>query len=92
MQCTKVNGNKPIYTHYYDELDFLKTLSKEELKKLWESILPKRPYIEYIGNGLYQINGNDNFWYITDKKGAEEADKALRKAVEEYGREKVDII
>ena len=47
------------------------------------------PYIEYIGNGLYRINGDNNFYYITNEAGAKEAVKALRDLVnEKYGLRK----
>jgi len=44
------------------------------------------PYIVDIGNGLYQVNGDHTFSYVTNKQGAEEAHKALVKLVEEYGK------
>jgi hypothetical protein len=43
-----------------------------------------KPFIEYIGGGLYQVNAG-RYSCLTNKEGAMEFDKALRKAAEEYG-------
>jgi hypothetical protein len=71
---TMVRGSKYL-------LDKFDEVIKEVLKDY-------KPFIVPLGtvNGveLYQINGDDTFCYVTDKAGAIEADKALRKAAEEY--------
>lgn len=89
---TKVNGTKSPNLFIGDELDFLKIYNKEQLEKLWKSVLPDikdvfknyKPYIVYLGvvDGveLYQVNGDDNFTYITGRSGAQEADNALKEA------------
>lgn len=83
----KINGTKPLHNYHRDELDFLRGLSKEELEKLWKSVMPNYvPYIVPLGDGLFQVNGGGKFSYITGKQGVIEADKALRKAAEEYGK------
>lgn len=94
----KIDGTKP-NLYIVDELDYLKRLyTKEQFEELWESLKPKindlfknyKPYIVALGvvDGveLYQVNGDNNFFYITGRAGAEEAVKALRKAAEEYGK------
>ena len=93
----KINGTKSPHIFVVDELDYLKRLyTKEQIEKLWKDVMPKtsdlfknyKPYIVAVGTvggvELYQVNGDDNFFYITDRAGAEEADKALRKAAIEY--------
>lgn len=98
-----VNGTEPSLV-ILDELDHLKVYNKEQLEELWESVKPQiatignntfknyKPYIVALGiiNGveLFQVTGNDDFFYITDRAGANEAAKALRKAAEEYGANK----
>ena len=94
----KIDGTKSDL-YIVDELDYLKKLyTKDQIEDLWESLKPKindlfknyKPYIVYLGVvdgiGLYQVNGDDNFFYVTNKAGAEEAHKALIKAAEEYGK------
>ena len=68
-----------VYSGYRWDLLNLDAIIREGLKDYV-------PYIEDIGNGLYKVNGNKDFYYITSKQGAEEADKALHKAAEEYGK------
>jgi hypothetical protein len=42
-----------------------------------------KPFIEYIGDGLYQINAG-RYSCICSKAGAMEFDKALKQKAEEY--------
>ena len=64
----------------------------KSLDKLLKDILKDyKPYIVKLntsdGLELYQINGDNNLFYITGKAGAEEADRLLRKAAEQkYGK------
>lgn len=44
-----------------------------------------RPYIEYIGDGLYRINGSDRFFYTTDYAGVDRGDKPSLRILEELG-------
>ena len=99
LGATAVNGTEPSLA-ILDELDYLRIYNKEQLEELWESVKPQindmfknyKPYIVALGiiNGveLFQVNGNDNFFYVTDKEGAIAAVKALRKAAENYGTNK----
>ena len=81
----KITGTKAPHNYSRDELDFLRGLSKEELEKIWKSVLPNYvPYIVPLGDGLFQVNGG-SLSYVTDEQGAIEADRLLRKAAEEYG-------
>ena len=42
-----------------------------------------KPFIEYIGDGMYMINAG-RYSCVCSLAGAKEFDKALRKAAEEY--------
>ena len=93
-----VNGTKPDL-FVIDELDCLKRLyTREQLLKQWEEVMPKTsdlfknytPYIINIGfvDGveLFQVTGDNNFFYITNRAGAEQADKLLREEAMKYGQ------
>ena len=43
-----------------------------------------RPYIEYVGDGLYAISGDGKSFYLTGYEGALAAHEALVEAAKNY--------
>ena len=88
-----INGTKPDL-HSVDELDcLLHVYTREQLLKAWEEVAPKEfktyiPYIMYLGseNGvdLFQVSGDNSFFYITGRDGAELAHKVLVEEAKKY--------